>query len=66
MTRYARLKKNVQGLSAGLIVSVDRWINFTTKPNRVLYLLTFNKHSVILKQDGVNDLLEFLDEAPTE
>lgn len=66
MTRYARLKKDYKELPAGLIVSVDRWISFTAKPNRILYLLTFGMCNVILKQAKVNDLLEFLDEAPTE
>lgn len=65
MTRYARLKKDIQGLSAGLIVSVDRWVS-SAKPNRILYLLTFGVCNVILKQAKVNDLLEFLDEVPTE
>lgn len=65
MTRYARLNKDVQGLSAGLIVSVDRWVS-SAKPNRILYLLTFGVCNVILKQAKVNDLLEFLDEVPTE
>lgn len=80
MTRYARLKKDVQGLSVGLIVSADMCMNYVAKifnlpPETVFsiigiksldYVLTFGEQTVILKRDESTDLLEFLDEAPTE